>query len=193
MLQRIYDWTMNWARSRYAVPALFTIALMESSFFPIPPDLLLIPMVLAQPSRGFVFAFWCTIGSVIGGALGYLIGAQFWQWVGTPIIEFYNVWDQYEALKSTFEANDILIIATAAFSPIPYKLFTITAGVVHSNFVTFMVTSIVARGARFFLVAGLLYWGGDRLRNMVERHLSLLTAVLMIAALLLFFGAKYLL
>ncbi|MBF0187572.1 MAG: DedA family protein [Magnetococcales bacterium] len=193
MLRRLYDWTMKWAASPQALPALFIIAMAESSFFPIPPDLLLIPMVLAVPAKGLVYAAWCTVGSVIGGALGYLIGYQFWQWIGEPIIEFYGAAEKYAHLSELFNQYDAWIVGIAAFSPIPYKLFTITAGAMHSDFGVFILTSLLARGARFFLVAGLLKWGGDRLRNLVEEHLNLLVTVLTVMVILGFVVIKYLL
>lgn len=180
MLRRLYQWTMDLAASPRAATALFLVALAESSFFPIPPDLLLIPMVLATPTRGLRLAAICTIGSAIGGAIGYLIGMQFMHIIGEPIIQFYGVADRYEHMAELFRQYDVWIVAIAGFSPIPYKLFTISAGAFGSNFVIFFLVSVLARGARFFLVAALLKWGGERLRLMVEKHLELLTVVILL-------------
>jgi membrane protein YqaA with SNARE-associated domain len=186
MIRRLYQWTMNLAASPHALPALFLVALAESSFFPIPPDVLLIPMVLARPARGLTMAAVCTLGSAIGGAFGYLIGQEFMPIIGQPIIEFYGAENRFEHLAELFRQYDVWIIAIAGFSPIPYKLFTISAGVFGSNFAIFFLVSILSRGARFFLVAGLLKWGGDRLRLLVEKHLELLTVAILILAIAAF-------
>ncbi|MBF0380317.1 MAG: DedA family protein [Magnetococcales bacterium] len=179
-MRRLYKWTMDLAASPNAVIALFLVALAESSFFPIPPDVLLIPMVLANPLKGFWFATVCTLGSAIGGAIGYLIGQEFMPIIGEPIIQFYGATDKFEHLGELFRQHDVWIIAIAGFSPIPYKLFTITAGLFGSNFTIFFIVSILSRGARFFLVAALLKWGGERLRLLVEKHLELLTVVILL-------------
>jgi membrane protein YqaA with SNARE-associated domain len=186
MLRRLYQWTMNLAASPRALPALFIVALAESSFFPIPPDVLLIPMVLAQPNKGFRMALVCTLGSAIGGAFGYLIGQEFMPVIGEPIIRFYGAENRYEHLAELFRQYDVWIIAIAGFSPIPYKLFTLSAGAFGSNFTIFFLVSVLSRGARFFLVAGLLKWGGERLRLLVEKHLELLTVGILLLALAAF-------
>ncbi len=180
MIRRLYQWTMGLAASPHAITALFFVAMAESSFFPIPPDVLLIPMVLAQPKKGLWMALVCTMGSAIGGAIGYLIGQEFMPLIGEPIIRFYGAEAKFDHLGELFRQYDVWIIAIAGFSPIPYKLFTITAGAFGSNFVIFFLVSILSRGARFFLVAGLLKWGGERLRLLVEKHLELLTVVILI-------------
>jgi membrane protein YqaA with SNARE-associated domain len=182
MIRRLYQWTMNLAASPRATLALFFVAMAESSFFPIPPDILLIPMVLARPSRGFWMALVCTLGSAIGGAFGYLIGQEFMPIIGDPIIAFYGAEDKYHHLAELFIEYDVWIIAIAGFSPIPYKLFTISAGAIGSNFAIFFLVSVLSRGARFFLVASLLKWGGDRLRLLVEKHLELLTVAILLLA-----------
>ncbi|MBF0193157.1 MAG: DedA family protein [Magnetococcales bacterium] len=185
-MRRLYQWTMDLAASPNAAIALFFVALAESSFFPIPPDVLLIPMVLAKPLKGFWFATVCTIGSAIGGAFGYLIGQEFMPIIGEPIIQFYGATDRFEHLGELFRQYDVWIIAIAGFSPIPYKLFTICAGLFGSNFAIFFIVSILSRGARFFLVAALLKWGGERLRLLVEKHLELLTVGILLLAIVAF-------
>ncbi|MEG3638625.1 YqaA family protein [Magnetococcus sp. PR-3] len=179
-MRGLYDWTMHWAMHPKAMPALFIVAIAESSFFPIPPDLLLIAMSLAEPMRSFIYAALCTVGSVVGGALGYLIGYLAWDYIGTPILNFYGKMDAYTDLAALFDTHGAWIVALAGFSPIPYKLFTITAGALHADFALFMLMSLLSRGARFFLVAALLRWGGDRLRHLVERHLDLLTIAVVV-------------
>ncbi|MBF0454761.1 MAG: DedA family protein [Magnetococcales bacterium] len=185
-MRRLYHWTMSQAASPHAPWVLFWVALAESSFFPIPPDVLLIPMILAQPGRAFKLAAICTIGSALGGALGYLIGQEFMPILGEPIIQFYGAQGRYEQLGELFRQYDVWIIAVAGFSPIPYKLFTLSAGAFGSPFLLFFGVSVLARGARFFLVATLLKWGGDRLRSLVEKHLELLTVALLVLVIVAF-------
>jgi membrane protein YqaA with SNARE-associated domain len=186
MIRRLYQWTMNLAASPHAFTALFLVALAESSFFPIPPDVLLIPMVLARPKKGLWIAAVCTLGSAIGGAFGYLIGQEFMPVIGDPIIQFYGAEDRFAHMAELFRKHDVWIIAIAGFSPIPYKLFTISAGAFGSNFTIFFLVSILSRGARFFLVAGLLKWGGERLRLLVETHLELLIVGILLLAIAAF-------
>ncbi|WP_227665291.1 YqaA family protein [Magnetococcus marinus] len=171
---------MHWAMHPKAVVALFLVAVAESSFFPIPPDLLLMAMALAEPMRSLLYAAVCTAGSVLGGALGYLIGYLAWDWIGAPILTFYGKMEAYDQLAGLFDAHGAWVVAIAGFSPLPYKLFTITAGALHANFALFMVMSLLSRGARFFLVAALLRWGGEPLRKLVERHLDLLTVAVVV-------------
>lgn len=183
MIRRLYLWTMQQADSPHAVPALFLVAFLESSLFPIPPDVLLIPMVMARPERGMWMAGICTLGSALGGAFGYLIGQTFMPVVGEAILQFYGAEERFEQLSELFLQYDVWIVFIAGFSPIPYKLFTIAAGLFGSPFLLFFLVSILSRGARFFLVAGLLKWGGERLRLLVEKHLELLTAAILLLAL----------
>jgi len=190
MLRRLYDWTMHWAVDPRARLALFLIALAEASFFPIPPDLLLIPMVLAAPSAGLVLAGICTVGSALGGALGYLIGSSAWEVIGDPIIQFYGAAHKYEQVSGYFNEYGIWIVAIAAFTPIPYKVITITAGAMGMPFLPFIITSILGRGARFYLVGGVLMWGGEPLRGFVDRRLGLLTSGLAILAIAMFLVIK---
>ncbi|MEO5367934.1 MAG: DedA family protein [Magnetococcus sp. WYHC-3] len=189
-LRRLYDWTLAWSAHPRALWALTAIAFAESSFFPIPPDLLLIPMVLAQPRLGLWLAGWCTLGSVLGGVAGYGIGFYFWDFIGQPIIHLYGAEQTYAELAALFKQYDAWVIFVAAFSPVPYKVFTITAGVMQSDFWTFVLTSIAGRGGRFFLVAGLLMLGGERLRHLVERHLDRLTVLILILAALAYLSIK---
>lgn len=193
MIRRLYNWTIHWAASPRALPALVVLSFAESSFFPIPPDFLLIPMVMALPAQGMRYAAWCTVASALGGGFGYFIGYSFWQWLGQPILNLYGLQAGYDQAVALFAQYDVWIVAIAGFSPIPYKLFTITAGALHSDFVSFMITSLFARGARFFLVAGLLMWGGERLRALVEKHLEALTMALTVLVVVGFLVVKMLL
>lgn len=184
IMRRIYDRCMEWISGPYGVWVLFFIAFVESSFFPIPPDVFLIAMCVALPAASFRYALICAIGSVLGGALGYGLGFWFMDGIGLPIVEWYGLVDKYSMVQHYFKEYDVWIVGTAGFTPIPYKLFTITAGFVHSNFVSFMVVSFIARSARFFLVAWLIWKFGPRIKNFIDRYfniLSILFVVLLVA------------
>jgi membrane protein YqaA with SNARE-associated domain len=176
-VRRLYDWVLSWADHPAGTWALFLLAVAESSFFPIPPDVLLIALVLGRPSRAMWLATVCTAGSVLGGALGYLIGWQLWDLVGEPIFRFYGVMDKYAYVQEKFQENAFAAIAIAGFTPIPYKVFTIAAGAMTLNFGTFISASILSRGARFFLVAGLLRLFGKPMKAFIDRYFDVLTLV----------------
>ncbi len=155
--------------------ALALIAFAESSFFPIPPDILLIPMVLAARDKAWKIAAVCTVASVIGGMAGYGIGAFFFEALGKPVLEAYNAMGKFEELKTLYNENGILIVFTAGFSPIPYKIFTIASGFTGLDPISFAMASLVSRGARFFIIAAMLWRFGDPIRLFIERHLGKLT------------------
>ena len=175
MLRRIYDWTMGLAGHRHAMAALALVAVAESSVFPIPPDLLIIPMVLAARDKAWRIAAVATAGSVLGGLLGYGIGAGLYETLGRPIIELYGQAERFAALSESYNEWGALIVFTAGFSPIPYKVFTIASGVTGMNPAVFVVASLVSRGARFALVAALLWYFGEPVRRFIEANLPLLT------------------
>lgn len=174
-LRRCYHWTLSWADHPHAKIALFLIALIESSVFPIPPDILLIALALGRPDHSFRFAAVSTAGSTVGAAVGYLIGMALFAAVAMPVINFYGIMPQFEMAQGWFEAYGVAIILIAGFSPIPFKVFTIAAGAFGLPFLWFMLASLVSRGARFYLEAALLHWGGPRLRELVERHFEWIT------------------
>jgi membrane protein YqaA with SNARE-associated domain len=155
-----------------AEPALAAVAFAESSFFPVPPDLLLAPMALAQPRRAWRFAFIATVASVLGGMVGYAIGAFLYDTVGRWLVNLYGYHDKMEALKQTYATWGWLVILVKGVTPIPYKLVTITSGALGYNFPLFVALSVLTRGARFFLVAGALNWFGDPLREAMERNFA---------------------
>ena len=175
MVRRLYDICMDWISGKYGVWALFFIAFIESSFFPLPPDVFLIAMCVALPAMSFRYAVICSVGSVLGGALGYGLGLWFMDGIGMTIIDWYGLSDKYGMVQQYFKDYDVWIVGIAGFTPIPYKLFTITAGFVHSNFITFMIVSFVARSARFFLVAGLIWKYGPQIKNFIERYFNILS------------------
>ncbi|SVC38408.1 uncharacterized protein METZ01_LOCUS291262 [marine metagenome] len=175
ILRRLYDWTMNWSRSPQAFPALFLIALAESSFFPIPPDVLLIAIVAARPTVWFTAAATCAAGSLVGAAIGYGIGFGLMATVGDPIIAFYGAqshWDQFVGLANTW---GIWFLAAAAFTPIPFKVATIAAGAIELPFVPFLFIALLGRASRFFLVGAILRLFGRPVRSLLEKHFDLAT------------------
>ena len=196
-LQRLYRWVLHWAETPYGTPALFTLSFAESSFFPIPPDVLLVALCLGDRSRAFRFAFWCSLASVLGGLCGYAIGAFFWELDGVrdffyayvPGVNAHNV----EKVSGLYEAWNFWIVFAAAFTPIPYKVITILAGVCGIGLPMFVLASLVGRSARFFLVAGLLWRYGPPVQRFLDKHLGWLTLALVGVAVLGFVALKYLL
>ena len=175
VIRRLYDQCMELISGRHGAWILFLIAFVESSFFPIPPDVFLIAMCVAIPTMSFRYAAICSVGSVLGGALGYGLGFWFMDSVGMPIVNWYGMTEKYHLVQQYFKEYDVWIVGTAGFTPIPYKLFTITAGFVQSNFFTFMVVSLLARSARFFLVAGLIWKFGPQIKNFIDRYFNILS------------------
>ncbi len=173
-MRRLYDWVLHWAETPYGVPALFLLALAESSFFPVPPDVLLIALSLSLRKKAFYYAAVCTVGSVIGGALGFFIGMKFWS-IGQGILFHYVSKETFDMVRTYFHDYEAWAIAIAGFTPIPYKVFTISAGFFQVDFSVFMMVSFLSRGARFFLVGGLIYLFGKHIRNFIDRYFNLLT------------------
>ncbi len=192
MLRRLYDWTMRLSAHPHAMGWMAAVSFVESSFFPIPPDVLLIAMVLAAPARAFRIAAVCTLASVAGGWLGYAIGYLAFETVGAPIVAFYRMENEFAAFRDTFNAYGAWIVIVKGLTPIPYKLITITAGVTHLDFVTFTLSSIVSRSIRFFLVAALLWKFGPAIRVFIEERLMLLTTLLAVLLVGGFLAVKYL-
>ncbi len=175
MLKHLYAWTMRLAEGPRALLALMAVSFAESSFFPIPPDTLLIPMVLAQRERAFRLAGWCTLASVAGGVVGYAIGSLLYDSVGKWIIDFYGYGHSIELFRETYAKWGGWIILLKGLTPIPYKLVTIASGFAGYNFGLFILLSIITRGLRFFIVAGLLYIYGEQIRDFIERRLRTVT------------------
>ncbi len=192
MLRAAYDWTLRLAAHKRAEWALAIVSFIESSVFPIPPDVLLAPMVLADRRRAWRLATIATISSVIGGFLGYAIGYFLFETVGKPILEFYHVMDKYDALKQSFDEWGAWIIIAKGMTPIPYKFLTITSGALHFDLFTFTVASMLSRGVRFFLVAGLLWAFGPPIRAFVEKRLALVTTLCLVLLIGGFVAIKYL-
>ena len=177
MLRRIYDWCIDAAHKPYALWILAAVAFAESSFFPVPPDVMLIPMSLARPQRAWLYAAICTAASVLGGILGYGIGALLYDSIGHWLIQLYGLDGKVEAFRAGYAEYGAWIILLKGLTPIPYKLVTITSGFANYNFGLFIALSVIARGGRFFVVAILLNRYGEWIRVRVERHLGLWVAI----------------
>ena len=191
MLRNLYQRVLLLAASRYAPLWLAGVAFAESSFFPVPPDALLIPMALARPDRAIRYAVICTVGSVVGGMLGYLIGYALFQQVAQPLLRLYHYEDAYAAFQARFAEYGLYIILIKGLLPIPYKIITIASGAAQFSFPTFIAASIVTRGARFLLWAVLLKFFGEQARVFIERRLTLVLAGSAVAAVLGFVMLKY--
>jgi membrane protein YqaA with SNARE-associated domain len=180
MFKRLYQWILSLAESPNAPFALAAVAFAESSFFPIPPDVILIPMSLAAPRRALRYAAIATIASVAGGMVGYGIGALLYDTLGQWLIQLYGYADRMAALKETYAHWGAMVILVKGLTPIPFKLVTIVSGLLGYNFALFVALSVVTRGARFFLLAGALNWFGDPLRIALERHFALFLGLIAI-------------
>lgn len=203
-VRRLYDWTLHWAASRYSVAALFFIAMIEASLFPIPPDVLLGAMALSRPRRSFYYAAVCTVGSVLGGVVGFAIGWGLWAsfgkaaecpqfggggWLFETIPGFGCA--AFARVQELYRANAWMALFVAAFTPIPYKVFTIASGVFHVPLWTVISASIVGRGARFFLVGALVFSFGHRIRRFMEQRFEWVTVAFTLLLIGGFLGLKY--
>ena len=184
MLRRTYDWVLGWADHRYGGLALLLLAFVESSVFPIPPDVLLMALALGKPGAAFRFALICSVGSVAGGLAGYLIGWLLMDGLGRPIIELYNAQAAYAEVEQRFVAHGGWAVAIAGFTPIPYKVFTIAAGATQLSLSSFVLASVVSRSARFFLISGLIYYYGPTIKVFIDKYFNILTIVFTVLVLL---------
>lgn len=192
-LRRLYDWVLSWAETPYGGPALFVLAFAESSFFPVPPDVLLIALAISIPRRAFYYALICSVGSILGGMLGYLIGLQFMEVVGDKIIQLYGFGPQWNYVGSLYKQYAAWAVGIAGFTPIPYKVFTIAGGAFHIDFPIFVLASALSRSARFFLVGGLIYLFGPPIRNFIDKYFNLLAILFVVLLVGGFILIKYLL
>jgi len=190
-LRRLYNWVIHWAHTPYGAPALFILSFTESSFFPIPPDVLLMALAIGLPKKAFRFASVCTIGSVLGGMLGYYIGVGFLELIGYSILEFYGAMDKFEMVHEMYRRYDIWFVGAAGFTPIPYKVFTIAAGAFQMDFLRFVAVSAVSRGARFFIVSALIWKYGERIKTFIDRYFNLLSILFFIILVAGFILVKY--
>ncbi|MCG2681630.1 MAG: DedA family protein [Kiritimatiellae bacterium] len=191
--KRLYQWVLHWADTVYGVPALFVLAFAESSFFPIPPDVLLIALALARPRRSLWYAAVCSVGSVLGGMAGYGIGYFFWDTLGQPIINFYHAQATFATVQGYYRENAFFYVFTAAFTPIPYKVFTIAGGICQIQFWQDLILgSLIGRSLRFFLVAGMFYFFGPPIKKFIDRYFEILTILFGVLLIGGFLVIKYL-
>lgn len=192
MLQKLYDWTMSLAAGPRAPYALGGISFIESSVFPIPPDTLLIPMVIAKREKAWIYAAVCTITSVLGGLFGYYIGAFLFEQIAEPILAFYGYADKFADFTARYNEWGVWIVLIAGLTPFPYKVITIASGATGLPLMVFTLASIVARGIRFFVLAALLYWLGPPIRSFIEKRLGLVFTVSLALLIGGFVAVKYL-
>lgn len=192
MLRRLYDWTMTQAAGPHATRALAVVAFLESSIFPIPPDAMLVPMVLAHPQRAWRLAAVATAASILGGLAGYAIGYFLFETLGSWIIEFYSLGAKFADFQHTWNEWGLWIILIKGLTPIPYKLVTIASGLAKFNLLVFLLASVVTRGLRFFLVAGLLRQFGTPIRTFIEQRLTLVTTAFAVLVVMGFVVLRYL-
>jgi len=189
LLRKVYDWCLSLADRPSGEWSLLALSFAESTFFPVPPDILLMALALGRPSRAFRFAFTCTVGSALGGLFGYLIGVQFYDIVVQGWLEQSHYREGLREVLDLYRDYGGWVTAVAGFTPIPYKLFTIGAGIARVNLPVFFVASVLSRGARFFIIAGLLRWKGEPMRRVVEKHfdrISVLAVLVLALAYLLY-------
>lgn len=192
MMRRLYDWMMRTAASDNAPQALGLVSFIESSVFPIPPDIMLIPMVLAKREKAWTYATIATVTSVLGGLLGYAIGYFLYDSVGLPILKFYGREGALDGFIQFVHEWGVPAVILKGMTPIPYKVVTIAAGVAKMNLPAFIGASIIARAMRFYLVAGLLYFFGEPIRAFIEKHLTLVTTVFVAVLIGGFLALRYL-
>ena len=191
MFRRLYDWVLSWAETPYGSWALFLLAFSESSFFPVPPDVLLIALAVAIPNKSFKYALICSIGSVLGGCFGYLIGWKFMALVGNRIVELYGLTPKVETIEILYNKYDAWAVGIAGFTPIPYKVFTISAGAFKINFLVFVIASFVSRSARFFLVGWLIFTFGPQIQRFIDKYFNLLATIFTVLLVTGFILIKY--
>ena len=193
MLRSLYDWTMRQASGPQAPRALAIVSFTESSFFPIPPDVLLVPMVLANRERAWFYAGLCTAASVLGGLLGYAIGYFLFETIGRWVIDLYGLQKAFEAFRDSYAQWGLWIILIKGLTPIPFKIVTIASGAAHFDLVVFVLAAAITRAARFFLVAALIHRFGAPIRDFIERRLTLVTTIFAVGLIGGFVVLRYLL
>jgi membrane protein YqaA with SNARE-associated domain len=192
MLQRLYQQVITLAEGPYAPVSLAAVAIADASFLPVPPEVLLVPMALARPAHAWRYAAICTVFSMIGGALGYLIGYTLFDVIAVPMLHAYHGEAAYERFRQLYAEWGVWVILIKGMTPIPYLIVTLASGALRYSFPVFIAASLVTRGARFFLVATLLHYFGDPVRVFIERHLTLVTSAVAVGIVAVFVIARYL-
>ena len=192
ILRPLYDWTMGFAGHRHALAGLALVSFIESSVFPIPPDILIVPMVLAARDRAWTIALVAMVASVLGGLVGYAIGAGLYEAVGRPLLDFYGYGHKFADFQAIYAEWGFWFVAGAGFTPFPYKVITIASGVMELDLASFTGASVLSRGARFFFLAALLWWFGPPVRRFLEANLALLTTLFFVLLLGGFLAIRFL-
>lgn len=192
LLRKLYDWVLSWAHKKYSSAALFVLAFSESSFFPVPPDVLQIALSVSKPKKSFYYALIASVGSVLGGILGYFIGLFLFDTIGSFIINTLGYQAQFDAVGDLYKSYAFLAILVSAFTPIPYKVFTIAAGFWQVGLLPLIAASAIGRSARFFIVATLIYFFGPKIKEFIDKYFNILTIIFIILLLGGFLIIKYL-
>lgn len=192
IIRRSYDWVLSWADSPYGSWALGLLAFAESSFFPVPPDILLIALAVSKPKKSFRFALICSLGSIVGGMFGYFLGLKFFQLLGEPILKFYGAMPYYYRIQELYQQYSAWAVGIAGFTPIPYKVFTIAAGAFKISFLVFLIASTISRSARFFLVSTLIWKFGEKIKKTIDKYFNLATIIFVLLLVGGFLLIKYL-
>ena len=190
MIENIYNKILDISKKKYALSFLLFIAFIESFIFPIPPDIFLIFLILAQRNKAFYFAFYCTLFSVLGGMLGFAIGVFFFDTIGSNILNYYNLDDKFLNFKNYYNEFGIWIVAAGGFTPIPYKVITIFSGFVKMNFIEFTIASFISRAARYFLLATLLYFYGKKFEKFLIKKFGIFSFIIFFILILIYFFIK---
>ncbi len=192
-IRSLYDWVLHWAATPYALPALCVISFVESSFFPIPPDILLIAMTVAVPALWLRFSLFCSIASVLGGMFGYFLGYQFMDLIGQHIVDLYHLQGTFDKISTLYDEHQGWAVAAAGFTPLPYKIFTLAAGAFKIDFPTFVLASALSRSARFFLVGFIIYKFGPPIKVLIEIYFNLFSIVFFVLLVAGFYLLKFVL
>lgn len=194
IVRRLYDWVLHWAETPYGTPALATLSFAESSFFPVPPDVLLIALNMGKPKKSFYFALVCSIASVAGGMLGYFIGMALWSGLSGFFFSYIPGFtpEIFAKVQTMYNEYGFAAVLIAGFTPIPYKVFTIASGVFGMNFPLFVLASMISRSARFFIVSTLIFFFGEPIKKFIDKYFNLLSAAFVVLIILGFVAIKYL-
>jgi len=191
MLKRLYDWVLGWAETKYGLPVLCIVSFLESSVFPVPPDPLLMALSLGKPKNSIYYAIICSFMSILGGLLGYLIGWAIWELVSSFFFTYLFSIESFNFVSDKYNQNAFIAVIAAAFTPIPYKVFTIAAGVFKINFLLFFVASAIGRSSRFLIEGILIYYFGEKIKTFIEKYFNILSLLFLILLILGFLAVKY--
>jgi len=191
MLKRLYDWVLGWAETKYGLPVLCIVSFLESSVFPVPPDPLLMALSLGKPKNSIYYAIICSFMSILGGLLGYLIGWAIWELVSSFFFTYLFSIESFNFVSAKYNQNSFIAVIAAAFTPIPYKVFTIAAGVFKINFLLFFVASAIGRSSRFLIEGILIYYFGEKIKTFIEKYFNILSLLFLILLILGFLAVKY--